>query len=164
MLAAFTANAQSCSAEQPLTAYALQVAKADGHKHPRLLVGLIKVESSAGQGANYRVVKQGAGKQASIFYGAGQLTIGAAKEVMRRFPDLWNGFNTRTDEELKARLILDDQFNVRVASKYLLVMGVNKNPDKGVTAYNVGLGGVELVDYTTHEYTLKVKQAASKGS
>lgn len=161
IFAFMNANAQTCPTE-PLTTYALQVAAADGHKHPRLLVGVIKVESSAGTGSNYRVVKQGVGKLASTFYGAGQLTIGAAKEVMRRFPDLWGDFNTRTDEELKARLILDDRFNVRVASKYLLIMGVNRNADKGIAAYNLGLGGVELVDYRTHEYTLKVKQAAGK--
>lgn len=166
ILAAFTANAQTCSVtDQSLAAYALQVAVADGHKHPKLLVGVIKVESSAGEASQkYRVVKQGSGKQASTFYGAGQLTIAAAKEVMRRFPDLWSDFGTQTDDELKARLILDDKFNVRVASKYLLIMGVNRNADKGVAAYNVGLGGVEQIDYRSHEYTLRVKQAAGKGS
>ena len=163
MLVALTSNAQTCFAEPepeqaPLTAFALQVAKDDGHKHPQLLVGIIKVESDAGASSSYRVVKQGL----STFYGAAQLTIGAAKDVMKRFPDLWNGFNTRTDEELKARLILDDKFNVRIASKYLLLMGVNLNPDKGVAAYNVGLGGVELVNYKEHSYTLKVKRAAKR--
>jgi hypothetical protein len=136
------------------------VAADDGHRQPKLLVGVIKVESGAGTGPNYRVVKQGTGKQASTFYGAAQLSIGAAREVMKRFPDLWIDFNTRTEEELKARLILDDRFNIRVASKYLLIMGVNRNPSKGVTAYNVGLGGVELVDHQTHEYTMKVMRAA----
>lgn len=161
--ATFTTNAWSCSnSEQQLTGFALQVAKDDGHKHPCLLVGVIKVESEAGTASTYRVVKHGSGKQVSTFYGAGQLTIGAAKATMKRFPDLWGDFNTRTEEELKARLILDDRFNVRVASKYLLIMGVNRNPDKGVTAYNVGLGGVELVNYYTHAYNLKVKRAAGK--
>lgn len=150
--------AQTCSiSDQTLTAYALQVATADGHKQPNLVVGVIKVESSAGTASKYRVVKHG--KQ-STFYGAGQLTIAAAKEVMRRFPDLWDGFNTQTDEELKARLILDDKFNIRVASKYLLIMGVNHNADKGVAAYNLGLGGVESVDYRNYEYTKKVRAAA----
>lgn len=160
LLLSFNLYAQSCTEVQPLTLFALQTAIADGHKDPRLLVGIIKIESDAGNGQGYRVVKQGSGKQASTFYGASQLTLGAAKEVMSKFPELWAGFNTKTDEELKAKLILDDQFNVRVASKYLLIMGVNRNPDKGVAAYNLGLGAVELVDYHTHKYTLKVKQAA----
>lgn len=155
-----SAHASQCSNPASLTTYAYQVAKADGHKHPRLLVGVIRVESDAGGSANYRVVKAGVGKQASTFYGVGQLTMGAAREVMRRFPVLWSDFNTKTDEELKARLILDDRFNVQVASKYLLMMGVNSNPDKGVAAYNVGIGGVELIDYRAHAYTQKVKRAA----
>lgn len=149
---------QACAADpSALTAYAYQVAAADGHKHPKLLVGVIKVESGAGSHSSYRVVKNGS----STFYGVGQLTFQAAKEVMRRFPTLWKALDTRTDEELKARLILDDKFNVQVTSKYLLLMGVNKNPEKGVAAYNVGIGGVEQINYLTHEYTLKVKRAAN---
>lgn len=152
----FTSSAFAADTSS-LATYAYQVAMSDGHKHPKLLVGVIKVESDAGRHSSYRVVKSGS----STFYGVGQLTLQAAKEVMRRFPDMWAIFSTRTDDELKARLILDDKFNVQVTSKYLLLMGVNKNPEKGVAAYNVGLGGVEQIDYLTHEYTLKVKRAAN---
>lgn len=155
-------SCQKNTQQQSLTEYAYAVAEADGHKQPKYLVGVIKVESRAGESSNFRVVKQGVGKAVSVFYGVAQLSIGAAKTAMQRFPDLWNDFNTRTDDELKARLILDDRFNIRVASKYLLLMGVNKNADRGITAYNVGLGGVEQVNPSIHEYTLKVKRAASK--
>jgi hypothetical protein len=150
------------SKQQSLIDYAYQVAEEDGHKQPKYLVGVIRVESRAGEGDKFRIVKQGVGKAMSVFYGVAQLSIGAAKTAMQRFPDLWNDFNTQTDDELKARLILDDWFNIRVASKYLLLMGVNKNPDAGIAAYNVGLGGVKLINPSLHEYTLKVKRAASK--
>jgi hypothetical protein len=160
LILSLNAGAQeACPAEEPkdtLTEYALAVAKADGHKQPALVVGVLKVESDVGTASNYRVVKQGT----STFYGAGQLSLAAAKAVMKRFPDLWNDFNTRTDEELKARLILDDRFNVKVTSKYLLISGVNKDARKGVAAYNVGLGGVELINPLTHAYTKKVLVAA----
>lgn len=138
----------------PLLRYAQNIAEADGHKDPKLLVGLLKVESNAGDtDVGFRVVKQ----TGSIFYGVAQLTIGAAKTVMTKFPELWTGFNTKTEEELKARLILDDKFSVRVASKYLVLVGARVNPEKAVAAYQVGIGGVELIDYKQLPYLHKVK-------
>lgn len=157
-----TSAADTCNDTNGLMTYAYQTAIVDGHNQPKYLVGVIKVESHAGESDSFRVVKQGVGKLVSTFYGVGQLTIGAAKTVMDRFPDLWNGFNTQTEEELKARLILDDKFNVQVASKYLLLMGVNKNPDQGITAYQVGPGAVKSINVKTHAYTAKVKNAACK--
>jgi hypothetical protein len=73
---------------------------------------------------------------------------------------MWNLLDTKTDEELKARLILDDKFNVQVTSKYLLLMGINQNPDRGIAAYNVGIGAVNAINPSSHAYTLKVKRAA----
>ena len=142
--------------QQSLQDYAMAVATADGHKQPKYLLGVLKVESKLGEG-KHRVVKQGS----STFFGVGQVSLGAAKAVMAKFPDLWNDFDTRSDDELKARLILDDRFNVQVTSKYLLMMGVNKNPAKGIAAYNVGLGGVELINPLLHAYTKKVLLAAA---
>jgi hypothetical protein len=143
-------------ADQTLAEYTMQVATADGHKEPKYVVGVLKVESKLGE-SKHRVVKQGS----STFYGVGQVSIGAAKAVMKRFSDLWNDFDTRSDEELKARLILDDRFNASVTSKYLLMMGVNKNAAKGIAAYNLGEGGVQQVNAATHPYTRKVMTAAA---
>jgi hypothetical protein len=141
--------------------YAYQVAKNDGHKNPQLLEGLIMQESHAGASLGYRV----AGTQNKVgdrYFGIAQIKLAAAKEVMRKYPEMWNGLDTKTDEELQAHLILDDHFNIRVASKYVLLMGVNKNPDFGITAYNRGLGGAKSVNPSTHPYTVSVKTYANQ--
>ena len=116
-------------------------------------MGIIKVESNAGKAPTFRVVKQ----DKSRFYGIGQLTMGAARAVMSIHPGLWSVFNTHTDEELQARILLDDRFNIQVVSKYLLMMGVNKNPLRSVVAYQIGPGQVKTIEPTTHPYALKVK-------
>jgi hypothetical protein len=81
---------------------------------------------------------------------------------MMKFPDMWKHLDTKTDEELQARLIVDDKFNVRVASKYALLMGINENPAKALTAYNVGPGAAQSVDSSTNHYTQAVKAHAEK--
>ena len=141
--------------------FAYDVAKSDGFKEPKYLQGLIMQESKAGGMSSFRV----AGLTNAVgnrYFGIGQIKLQAAKAVMNRFPDMWKHLDTKTDEELQARLIVDDKFNVRVASKYALIMGINENPTKALTAYNVGPGGVLTVDTTTHPYTQKVKGYAEK--
>lgn len=141
--------------------YAYQVAKDDGHKNPQLLEGLIMQESNAGNYSGYRVAGL-SNKTGDRYFGVAQIKLAAAKEVMRRYPEMWQGLDTKTDEELQAHLILDDHFNIRIASKYVLLMGINKNPDFGITAYNKGLGGAKLVNPATHPYTVSVKAYANK--
>ena len=136
--------------------FAYDVAKSDGFKEPKYLQGIIMQESKAGGMDSFRV----AGLTNAVgnrYFGLGQIKLQAAKAVMMRFPDMWKHLDTKTDEELQARLIVDDKFNVRVASKYALIMGINENPAKAITAYNVGPGGVQSVDASTHAYTQKVK-------
>lgn len=141
--------------------FAYDVAKSDGFKEPKYLQGIIMQESKAGSMNSFRV----AGLTNSIgnrYFGIGQIKLQAAKAVMSRFPDMWKHLDTKTDEELQARLIVDDKFNVRVASKYALIMGINENPSKALTAYNVGPGGAQTVDASTHPYTQAVKAHAEK--
>ena len=139
--------------------FAYDVAKSDGFKEPKYLQGIIMQESKAGSMNSFRV----AGLTNAIgnrYFGIGQIKLVAAKFVMSRFPDMWKHLDTKTDEELQARLIVDDHFNVRVASKYALLMGINENPTRALTAYNVGPGGVENVNPSQHPYTKKVKAHA----
>ena len=141
--------------------FAYEVAKSDGFKEPKYLQGIIMQESKAGSMNFYRV----AGLTNAIgnhYFGIGQIKLAAAKAVMMRFPEMWKHLDTKTDEELQARLIVDDRFNVRVASKYALLMGINENPSKALTAYNVGPGGAQSVDPSQHEYTQKVKAHAER--
>lgn len=141
--------------------YAYQVAKDDGHKNPQLLEGLIMQESHAGNLPGFRVAGL-ENKVGDRYFGIAQIKLNAAKEVMQKYPAMWKGLDTHTDEELQARLILDDKFNIRVASKYVLLMGVNKNPDQGITAYNQGALGAQSIDPHTHPYTVKVKAYANQ--
>lgn len=141
--------------------FAYDVAKSDGFKEPKFLQGIIMQESKAGSMNSFRV----AGLTNAVgnrYFGIGQIKLAAAKAVMNRFPDMWKHLDTKTDEELQARLIIDDHFNVRVASKYALIMGINENPSKAITAYNVGPGGALTVDASSHAYTMQVKGHAEK--
>lgn len=46
--------------------------------------------------------------------------------------------------------------------KYAIIMGINNNPAKAITSYNLGPGGAQEVDPSAHGYTVKVKQHADK--
>jgi len=142
--------------QHELLNFAYIVAKEDGYKHPQYLQGVIMQESLAGGLKEFRVAGL-TNKPGDRYFGISQIKLAAAKDVMKQYPVLWVKFNTKTDEELQARLILDDQLNIRIASKYLLMAGVNDNPTKAITAYNQGATGALLVDPTTHDYTVKVK-------
>ena len=139
--------------------FAYDVAKSDGYKEPKYLQGIIMQESRAGMG-NFRV----AGLTNAVgnrYFGIMQLKLAAAWDVMKLYPELWVGFDTKTDEELQARLIIDDKFNIRVGSKYLLLRGINKDPTFAISAYNQGDQGAKVVDETFH-YTVKVKKFAQQ--
>ena len=144
--------------QQELLSFAHDVAVKDGHKHPEYVQGIIMQESKAGKMSAWRV----AGPEKEQYFGLGQVKLVAAKAVMSKFPEMWKYLNTKTDQELQARLIVDDEFNVRVTSKYALMMGVNENPNFAITAYNQGPGGAQLVNVSTWDYTIKVKDHAAK--
>jgi hypothetical protein len=144
--------------------FARQVAIEDGFKHPEYLQGMIMQESLAGEMKSFRVAGHELGnKMTDLYYGVTQIKLAAAKDVLKRWPELWEFVQTKTEQELVARLILDDHFNIRVGSKYLLLMGINSDKDRGITAYNRGPGGVNDVnDPSSFYYTTKVKQYAQR--
>lgn len=147
--------------QHELLNFAFSIAKADGFNEPKYLQGIIMQESKAGNMAAFRV----AGLTNAVgdrYFGVAQIKLAAAKDVMKKFPEMWRHLDTKTDEELQARLIVDDQFNIRVASKYALLMGINSNPAKAISAYNLGPGGVLDVDPHAHPYTKKVKSHAEQ--
>lgn len=141
--------------------FAYDIAKEDNYKNPQYLQGIIMQESRAGQIRDYRVAGL-TNKPGDRYFGIGQIKLTAAKAVMNQYPEMWDYLDTKTDEELQARLILDDEFNIRVASKYALIVGINKDPAYGITAYNRGPGGVKEVNIDQHDYTIKVKQFSEK--
>lgn len=143
---------------------AYEQAKADGHKDPQLVQGVLLQESHAGGLQSYKV----AGNKGDEYYGLGQLKLGAARDVMKAFPELWEKykFQTRTDDELKANLILNPRFNIEVTSKYLkLLQKVYGFSGRDlINAYNRGPGGVKSIDSSEFHYARGVedKLAAMK--
>lgn len=147
--------------QHELLSFAYDVAVRDGHKHPEYVQGIIMQESKAGKMSEWRVAN--ITQPTNMYFGLGQIKLVAAKDVMAKFPELWKFLNTKTDQELQARLIVDDEFNIRVTSKYALMMGVNENPNFAITAYNQGKGGaLNIENPGAFDYTRKVKEQAAK--
>jgi hypothetical protein len=155
------AGGKPLTKQYDLLNFAYAVAKEDGLKYPQYLQGIIMQESKAGDYKGYEVSGL-SNKDGDHYFGIAQLKLAAAKDVVGKYPEMWKYLKTRTDEELQARLILDDQFNIRVASKYALMMGINQDPSSAITKYNQGPTGAAHVDPNTHPYTVEVKQHASK--
>lgn len=131
--------------QEDLMENAYRIAKQNGI-NPEVVQSILLQESLAGEVKGYTVTKNGS----STYYGVMQLTKGAAKEVLNRFPNLFTkyGIQTRTEEEIKAHLILNDKFNIEVASKYLLILKkqFGFSGRELMNAYNQGPGGVKNVD------------------
>lgn len=135
-----------------LLTFAYRVAKSDGHKHPEYYQGLIFQESKAGGMKGYEVAGQEFGLETmKRYYGVPQIKLGATKDVLKKYPALGV---FRTDEEIVAKLITDDKWAIRVASKYFLMMG------ESPVAYNKGLAGSKGVDPSTNDYAVKVTNYA----
>lgn len=141
------------AAQHLVLSRAYDQAKADGHPHPEIVQGVLLQESKAGGMASYKV----AGNKGDEYFGLGQLKLGTTREVMAAFPSLWAkyAFHTRTDDELKANLILNPSFNIEVTSKYLRILQTRYGYTgrELVNAYNRGPGGVKRVG---HDYSYAV--------
>lgn len=99
---------------------AYKIAKDDGHKNPEILQGILLQESNAGHHPTYRVSNPGI----NAYFGLAQIKVAAARDVLKSYPELYKQFKfqTKTDDEIRAHLILDDTFNISVASKYLKIL------------------------------------------
>lgn len=129
---------------------AYEQAKADGHPNPEVVQSVLLQESKAGAHSSYKV----AGTKGNEYFGLGQLKLTAARDVMKAFPVLWDKykFQTQTDDELKANLILNAAFNIEITSKYLRLLQTRYG-FKGrelLNAYNRGPAGVKLVGADYH--------------
>ncbi len=139
---------QPTSRQARMLSLAYEIAKKDGHQHPQLLQGIILQESKAGGMARYRVAGQEFGLGPNQrYYGVGQIKLAAARDVLVRYPEMWEefDFHTSTDEEVIAKLIENDAFNISVASKYLLILrGYGfTTPQELAIAYNRGPSGAK---------------------
>lgn len=136
--------------QSKLLKMAYQVAKEDGHKQPEIVQALLLQETQAGGMKSYKVANPGP----DAYFGPMQIKLAAAKDVLLTYPNLWlkYKFHTKTDDELKANLILNDRFNIEIASKYLLILTKHYGftGRKLMNAYNRGPGGVEAVSDNFH--------------
>jgi hypothetical protein len=150
-----------------LLGMAYSIAKKDGHKHPQLLQGIILQESGAGEVTSYKVAGQEFGLRANErYYGVAQIKLAAARDVLARNPDMISEykFHTKTDEEVIAKLIENDKFNIAVASKYLLMLtsfGYNGIMQLAL-AYNQGPAGAKQFNPDTHHYSRGVMSYVQK--
>lgn len=137
---------------------AYEQAKADGHKNPELVQGVLLQESKAGGMASYKV----AGNKGDEYFGLGQLKLSAVRDVMLKWPALWAKykFQTHTDDELKANLILNHAFNIECTSKYLRLLQLTYGFQgrELVNAYNRGPGGVKSINNADFHYAIGVEQ------
>lgn len=153
------------SAQGRWLAEAYEIAKADGHKNPELVQAVLLQETMAGGLKTYRVANPGP----EAYYGLMQIKLGAAKDVLGTWPELYKkfGFQSRADDEIRANLILNDRFNLAVGSKYLLVLQqrYGYSGHALMVAYNKGPGGAQGVDPAENEYAQGAlsKLAARKG-
>jgi len=141
-----------------LLGMAYDIAKHDGHKYPQLLQGIILQESHAGDLTSYKVAGQEFGLRTNErYYGVAQIKLAAARDVLNRYPQLKEDFDfhTNTDEEVIAKLIENDRFNLSVASKYLLVLKSSgyDTIKQLALAYNQGAGGARHLDPDTNHYS-----------
>jgi len=164
--AAILLPANLSSRQGRLLAEAYEIAKADGHRHPELVQAILLQETMAGGMKAYRVANAGP----NAYFGVMQIKLGAAKDVLGVWPDLYKkfGLHTRADDEIKANLILNDQFNMTVGSKYLLVLQkrYGYSGHALMVAYNKGPGGAQGIDAADNEYAQSAlnKLAARKGT
>lgn len=137
---------------------ALSIAKKDGHKDPQILQAIVYQESKAGEHHSYKVAGQEFGLSTNNrYYGLAQIKISAAKDVLKQWPEIREQFNfqTTTDEEILAKLIENDRFNLTVASKYLILMrryGYHSMREIAL-AFNQGPGGAKNFDAANHPYS-----------
>ncbi|MCP4258746.1 MAG: lytic transglycosylase domain-containing protein [Planctomycetes bacterium] len=131
----------------------LKIAYEQGEKigYPETIQGILMQETIAGLLGRVGDQHLGFGNKS---YGVMQIRLNTAKFVVRHHPTLGK---FRSDEELLARLISDDTFNIRVGTLYfeMLLKRYQKHGhswSKAVSAYNCGLRcGVTL-------YAKKVKK------
>jgi hypothetical protein len=134
---------------------AFDIGFADGGiKQAKLVQGVLLQETIAGLLGRIGHMTAKVGKRS---YGVMQVKVSAARDVLRRHPSLGE-FNA--DEELIAKLILDDMFNIKIASKHLLhLKKKSKNEAQTMMAYNIGLRASRRYEtYDTFKYVRKVKQ------
>ena len=137
------------SQQHKLLTMAYEIGKQNGLKDPSLMQAILLQETEAGTG-RYKVANPGP----EAYFGPMQVKLQTARDVLSRWPSLYEtfGFHTRTDDEVKANLILNERFNLEVATKYIVVLkqAYGLQGRELLNAYNRGPGGVKAVGSDYH--------------
>lgn len=114
---------------------AFEIGNRDGGlPHAQLIQATLLQETIAGQLGRIGHRTAPVGKRS---YGVMQVKVTAALDVLAEHRELGN---FRTDEELIVRLMTDDEFNIRVASKFMMNLREKTLSDaEALVAYNIGL-------------------------
>lgn len=129
-----------------------------GAAHASLLQAVLMQESIAGQLGRLGHLSAPLGKRS---YGVMQVKVVAARDVLSWHPELGD---FPSDDQLIARLITDDEFNLRVASAYLKYLRKRTGSDhEALVAYNVGPSAAKhVVDPAQYRYVLGIERYLSK--
>lgn len=124
-----------------------------GLQHARLVQGMLLQETIAGLLGRIGHMSAPVGKRS---YGVMQVKVTAANDVLRKYSE-FGVFSS--DEELIAELIVDDAFNIRLASKHFLHLRSRTKTDAhALMAYNIGLrASRRYKDHQTFRYVKKVQ-------
>ncbi len=135
---------------------AYTIALADGgREHAELVQAVMLQETIAGHLGRIGHMTAPVGKRS---YGIMQVKVTAARDVLRKFPGEFDRF--RADEELIARLLMDDEFNIRMGSKFLMHLRPHtQSTEQLLVAYNIGLRASRKVeDAEKFKYTLRTQR------
>lgn len=129
-----------------------------GDSHAKFLQAVLMQETIAGQLGRLGHMSAPLGKRS---YGVMQVKVSAARDVLRHKPKFGH---FRTDEQLIARLIADDEFNIRVASAYLKYLRKRSGSDhQALVAYNVGPNAAKrVVNPAQFRYVRRVERYMAK--
>jgi hypothetical protein len=155
-LTLFTMTALATDKQNYIMENAYRIAKTDGGYDPSILQGIVMTESTAGEGKTKRNMVYGS-------VGVSQIVIGTAKQVLEVFPDLAAEYFPKgfTNRQLAKKLNDDDIFNLRIASKYIIMLTsqFGLTGDKLIAAYNRGPAG-NLKNAGNIKYVKRVKKFA----
>lgn len=148
--AAVLLPADLTSKQATLLQQAYAAAKAEGIRNPETMQVILLQETKAGGMASYKVANPGP----EAYYGPFQIKLAATRDVLLRNPALYKkyDFHTKTDDEVKANLILNEKFNTEIAAKYVRVLEkeYGLSGTQLINAYNRGPTGVQRVGNDFH--------------
>ncbi|MDZ4260971.1 MAG: hypothetical protein U1B30_01390 [Pseudomonadota bacterium] len=127
--------------------------KDGGHEHAELLQAILMQETIAGLLGRMGHMTAPVGKRS---YGVMQVKVTASRDVLNEY-DEFGKF--RADEELIVKLLSDDEFNIRIASKFLLQLSNRVGlTERALVAYNIGLRSSYRIDEPqSFKYVLHTK-------